>query len=114
MEACTLLVHALVISRLDYSNALRCGARDDVHKQLERVANSSKSGVQKYINDHSSVTELLWGLYWFPIKARIEYKILLLAYKALNTDTPPYLSALLTRKSFAELLLLSTHSHGPC
>ena len=37
MEACKLLVHSLVTSRLDYSNALLCGARDDFIKQLERV-----------------------------------------------------------------------------
>ena len=34
MEACKLLMHSLVTSRLDYSNALLCGARDDVIKQL--------------------------------------------------------------------------------
>ena len=36
-------------------------------------------------NDHNSVTELmwaLWGLHWLPIRARIQYKILLLVYKA--------------------------------
>ena len=56
------------------------------------TANSSK----RYRNDHSSVTELLWGLHWLHIKARVQYKILLLVYKALNTGTPPYLAALLT------------------
>ena len=37
MEACNLLVHSLVTSRLVYSNALLYGARDIVIKQLERV-----------------------------------------------------------------------------
>ena len=37
---------------------------------------------KKYKNDHTSVTELMWGLHWLPIRARIQYKILLLVYKA--------------------------------
>ena len=87
-----LLVHSLVTSRLDYSNALLCGAQDDVVKQVERVERIAERVMcKKYTNDHSSVTELLWGLHWLPIKARIQYKILLLVYKALNTGTPPYL-----------------------
>ena len=58
MEACKLLVHSLVTSRLDYSNALLCGARDDVIKQLERVQRIAARVVcKKYTNDHSSVTE---------------------------------------------------------
>ena len=52
--------------------------------------NSNKSGVQKYKNDHDSVTELLWGLHWLPIKARVQYKILLLVFKSLNTGTPTW------------------------
>ena len=104
MEACKLLVHSLVTSRLDYSNALLCGARDNVIKQLERVQSIAERVVcKKYTNDHSSVTELLWGLHWLPIKARVQYKILLLVYKAINTGTLPYLAALLTRKSFCRV-----------
>ena len=80
------LVHSLVTSRLDYSNALLCGARDDVINQLECVQRIAARVVcKKCTNDHSSVMELLWGLHWLPIKARIQYKILLLVYKALNT-----------------------------
>ena len=70
MEACKLLVHSLVTSRLDYSNALLCGARENVIKQLERVHRIVARVVRKkYMNDHSSVMELLWGLHLFFIKA---------------------------------------------
>ena len=54
-------------------------------------------------DDHRSVAELLWGLHWLPIKARVQYKILLLVYKAINTGAPPYLEALLTRNSFCRV-----------
>ena len=78
MEACTLLVHSLVTSRLEYSNALLCGAGDDAIKQLERVqriATRARVECKKYTNDHSSVTALLSGLHWLRIKARVQYKI---------------------------------------
>ena len=120
MEACKLVVHSLMTSRLDYSNALLCGAKDDVIKQLERVQRiAAKVVCKKYTNVHSSVTELLWGLQWLPIKARVQYKILLLVYKALNTGTPPYLAALLTQKAFCRLTqtsqkvnILNVPAHG--
>ena len=37
MDVCKLLVHTLVMVRLDYCNALLCGAREDVIRQLERL-----------------------------------------------------------------------------
>ena len=67
MDACKLLVHSLVMIRLDYCNAVFCGARDDVIRQLERVQRRVARVVcRKYNNDHSSVTELMWSLHWLP------------------------------------------------
>ncbi len=45
--------------------------------------------------DH--ITPILQTLHWLPIKFRISYKILLLAYKALNDLAPAYLTNLLSR-----------------
>ncbi len=45
--------------------------------------------------DH--ITPILQSLHWLPIKFRISYKILLLAYKALNGLAPAYLTSLLSR-----------------
>ena len=47
-------------------------------------------------NDHTSVTELMWGLHWLPIRARIQYKILLLVYKAFTNGSPTYLADMMT------------------
>ena len=56
MDACKLLVHTLVMVRLDYCNALLCGAREDVIRQLERLQRQAARVVcKKYKNDH--VTE---------------------------------------------------------
>ncbi len=43
------------------------------------------------------ITQILQSLDWLPIKFRISYKILLLAYKALNDLAPAYLTNLLSR-----------------
>ncbi len=45
--------------------------------------------------DH--ITPNLQSLHWLPIKFRISYRILLLAYKALNDLAPAYLTNLLSR-----------------
>ena len=45
---------------------------------------------------HTSVTELMWGLHWLPIRARIQYKILLLVYKAFTNGSPTYLADMMT------------------
>ena len=42
------------------------------------------------------MTELLWGLYWLPI--RIQYKVILLVNKAFTSSNPPYLSNMLIPK----------------
>ncbi len=62
-----------------------------VQKAAARVLTRSR----KY--DH--ITPILQSLHWLPIKFRISYKILLLAYKALNdlNDVPAYLTNLLSR-----------------
>ena len=92
MDVCKLLVHTLVMVRLDYCNALLCGAREDVIKQLERLQRQVARVVcKKYKNDHNSVTELMWGLHWLPIRARIQYKILLPVYKAFTKGSPKYI-----------------------
>ena len=47
-------------------------------------------------NKYCHITPLLKQLHWLPIKARIEYKILLFTYKCLNDLAPDYLSSLIS------------------
>ncbi len=60
-----------------------------VQNAVARVLTRSR----KY--DH--ITPILQSLHWLPIKFRISYKILLLAYKALNGLAPAYLTSLISR-----------------
>ena len=45
--------------------------------------------------DH--IKPILKSLYWLPVKARVEYKLLLTTYKTVNGRSPQYVSTLLIK-----------------
>ncbi len=75
-EACKTLVQALVISRLDYANALLYGVPSSSLSRLQRVQHAAARLVMKArCNDH--ITTALRDLHWLPVRRRIKYKIIL-------------------------------------
>ena len=87
-------VISLVTSRFDYCNGLLCGIPEEVICKLQRVQNNAARVItltKKY--DH--ITPELKELHWLPVRKRIEFKILLLAYKCLHGTAPSYLRELL-------------------
>ena len=92
-HATQLLVQAMVISRLDYCNALlTCLPAGDV-KPLQMVQNATACLVFDHLK-RAHVTPLFIELHWLPLAARIKFKSLMLAYKVLNGTAPTYLNAL--------------------
>ena len=53
------------------------------------------------------VRPLLYNLYWLPVKFRIDFKILLLMYKAINGLAPFYLLELISLKEACKYKLHS-------
>ncbi len=91
------LVHAFMTSRLDYCNALLGGCPASSINKLQIVQNAA-ARVLTRSRKYDHITPILQSLHWLPIKFGIGYKILLLAYKALNDLAPAYLTSLhLTR-----------------
>ena len=88
------LVLGIVMSHLDYSNAIFSGLPDKDMANLQRIQNAcAKLVLQK--DKLASSTECLHALHWLPIRERIDYKILTLVFKSLNHQAPVYLQDLL-------------------
>ena len=83
-----ILMHAFISSRLDYCNILYTGlTQSNIHK-LQMVQNAAArmlTGTKK--REH--ITPVLAQLHWLPVKYRIDFKILLFVFKAVNGSAPP-------------------------
>jgi len=87
---------ALVSSRLGQVNSILYGAASKHINRLQRVQNAlARIVTQRPYTSPLSSTALLQNLHWLPIERRVHFKLATLAYKALHTGQPPYLSELL-------------------
>ena len=92
--AAQVAVHALVTSRLDNLNSLLYGLPACQLDRLQRVQNMAARIVSRTVmRDH--ITPVLCTLHWLPIKYRVQFKILTMAYKAMHSEGPAYISDML-------------------
>ena len=89
------LVNATITSRLDYCNSLMFGIPKDLMSQLQKRQNHAARVITQW-RKYDHITPDLVDLHWLPVKQRIDFKILLLTYKALNGLAPAYIRELLT------------------
>ena len=95
--ACKTLVHSLVTSRLDYGNAVLYGISDRLLHRLEMVQRSAARVVLRIRRgDRRSMTAALEQLHWLPVRYCIEYKILVIVFRALRDRMPTYIASLIT------------------
>ena len=88
------LVASLVTPHLDYGNGLLIGATETIIGKYQRIQNiAAKLILNRSKTD--STTKACYELHWLLIRARIEYKILLLVFKCLYNMVPKYLENLL-------------------
>ena len=92
------LVHAFITSKLDINNALLYGLPDYLLKKLQLLQNAAARMIIK-APKNCHITPVLRDLHWLPVHMRIQYKILLTVFKALNGLAPVYLEQLLVKRS---------------
>lgn len=87
------LVHAFVTSRLDSCNSLIFGMSERDIAKIQRVQNIAARLVLR-VPRHMHITPVLRELHWLPVRQRLAYKILLLAFKCLNGTGPKFIADL--------------------
>ena len=97
------LIHAFVTSRLDYCSGLLYGVPECQIKKLQRVMNASARLIY-CVPKFCHITPILKELHWLPVRARIEFKILFITFKAIKGLAPKYLSDL------REILQMSSYN----
>ncbi|XP_072014995.1 uncharacterized protein [Amphiura filiformis] len=93
-NTCNHAVRSLVLSRLDYGNALLMGTNVTDIARLQRLQNWSAKLIF-CANKYDHATPFLNELHWLPVKERITFKILLYVFKCINGIAPAYLSSCL-------------------
>ena len=93
-DAAKILIQAYVMSKIDYCNSLLYGIPDKLLNRIQRIQNYAARVVLR-LHKFSHITPALATLHWLPVKRRIDFKIALLVYKALNGQAPAYIADLL-------------------
>ena len=88
------VIQSLVLTRLDYCNSLLCGIPDKQLHRLQQIQNKAARLIT-LSKQREHITPILKKLHWLPVKYRIDFKVLLLVYKALNGKAPVYIRDML-------------------
>ena len=89
------LVHSLIVSKVDYCNSLFIGLPNVILKKVQSVLNRAARLIFN-LPPRVPTTSSLIELHWLPIRARIEFKICLITFKALKFNQPSYIRELLS------------------
>ena len=95
-------VHAFITARIDYCHCLLYGLPEYRINKLQRIENAAARLICQQ-SRFCHITPLLFDLHWLPVKFRIEFKILLIAFKALKGLAPIHIDSLISIKSRYDL-----------
>ena len=89
------IIHAFIFSRLDYCNSLLSGITQKSLFRLQLVQNAAARLLTGFNRQHH-ITPILASLHWLPVHFRIDFKILLIIFKACLGLALSYITEILT------------------
>ena len=101
------LVHSLIVSKVYYCNSLFVGLPNVILKRVQSVLNRTARVIFN-LPPRVPTTSSLIELHLLPLKARIEFKICLITFKALKFSQPSYIKELLPLSSHESTLGLQS------
>ena len=90
LTATQLLVQALVLSRLDYCNALYVGLPQQQLGRLQRIQNAAARFIT-CTPRQEHISPVLMELHWLKVPQRITFKILTLTFLEIHGKAPTYI-----------------------
>lgn len=106
-KAAKQIVISLVISHLDYANAILINLPAKTIYPLQRIQNQAAKLILMH-NCSDSSADALKELHWLPVKWRIVFKVLCLAFKCVHNQAPDYLQEMFV-KSDSNYYCLRSH-----
>ena len=99
MDISLLREYKSVVRRLDNCTSVMHGLPQCRISKLQKVQNAA-ARIVFYLTSSKlcHITPALRQLHWLPVVKRIQFKILLLTFKAIYGLSPPYISELITVK----------------
>lgn len=97
MDSAATLIHSFISSRIDYCNSLLYGVPKCHIDKLQRVQNAAARLVVMQ-GKFCHITPVLLLLHWPPVSFRINFKVLLLTFKAIRKSAPSYINDLVKSK----------------
>jgi len=85
------LVHALVVTKVDYCSSVLSGISGQLLQRLQSVFNASDRLVLS-ARKSEHITPLLRELHWLKVPERIQFRLCVLAYRCIIGTAPSYLA----------------------
>ena len=89
-----MIIHAFVSSRLDYCNSVLTCLNKTPLDRLQFIQNTAARLLTRS-SRRCHITPVLASLHWLPVVFRVQFKVLVLTFRALHGQAPAYLTDLL-------------------
>ena len=110
LPAAEQLIHTFISSRLDFCNSLLAGLPQLTLQRLQKVQNAAARLLTRTKTSHH-ITPILYDLHWLPVNYRIQFKIIVLTFKALHGLAPSYIQDMLQYRTLRPGLRSSSSAH---